>query len=60
VLRGAGVAAVRVRRFADGIVNPPTPVPVRGPTVLRFARDRSPVPYRVQLAEVSGSVALCR
>ena len=60
VLDGRGRAAVRVRRFADDFVNPPTPVPVSGPTRLRFAADGSPVPYRVQLSAAGGVVRLCR
>jgi len=59
LLDGRGHAAVRVRRFADDVVNPPSPVPVAGPTVLRFAPDRSPVPYRVQVSVVDGIVRLC-
>ncbi len=56
---GRGQLAVGVRRFADGFVNPPSPVPVKGATVVRFARDRSPVPYRAQVSRAGGDVRLC-
>ena len=59
VLDGRGHAAVQMRRFADDIVNPVTRVTVAGPTVLRFAPDRSPVPYRVRVSAGDGVVRLC-
>lgn len=59
VLDGRGRAAVQVGRFSDGFANSPSPVPVAGPTVLRFAPDRSPVPYRVKVSAADGAVRLC-
>ncbi len=59
LLDGRGRAALRMRRFADDVVNPPSPIPVAGPTSVSFARDRSSVPYRVQISPAGGDVRLC-